>query len=128
MLWYVPNTRILPLGLTTRQTSRNQSQLNLKNSSWVKLSHCSAIVTCDENAQPRPLLPLRPLPEPMLKGGSTMQWSMDPAGHRRVSAMASPCMMRFGSGAPAPSGAGLPAAPRVSAVLLVRLGATFAAD
>ena len=41
---------------------------------------------------------LRPLPEPMLNGGSTMQWSMQPSGHERISSRQSPVMMRLGVG------------------------------
>ena len=93
MLWYVPKTRMLPFGFTTRQTSRSHSTLNWKNSSSPKRSHDSAIVTCDENAQPSPRRLL------MLNGGSAMQWSMHAAGQPRIVSSASPWISEFRFGA-----------------------------
>src|SRR5438552_9963913 len=90
MLWYVPKTRMFPFGLTTRDTSRSHATLNAKKLSFVNASHVSSIVTCDENAHPSPFLLLRPLPEPMLNGGSTMQWSMHPSGRSAITERQSP--------------------------------------
>src|SRR5437660_504887 len=81
---------MFPFGFTTRDTSRSHATLNAKNSSFVNASHVSSIVTCDENAHPSPFLLLRPLPEPMLNGGSTMQWSIHPSGRSGITERQSP--------------------------------------
>src|SRR5256885_13654582 len=81
---------MFPFGFTTRDTSRSHATLNAKNSSFVNASHVSSIVTCDENAHPSPFLLFRPLPDPMLNGGSTMQWSMHPSGSFAITERQSP--------------------------------------